>query len=113
MEQASTVADMQEVSMIVTAIAALASAIATVVIAILSRSLWQSNKRVEWFTGALESHSEIQLAIAAKEAGMEVIWWDPNIAKVPTVRKHGEPRDLTRIYIYLPPNERAPGRKKS
>ena len=108
---------MQEPVQIVTGenlqlITAVASASATVVISVLSYLVWRSNKRIEWLTGALESHSDIQLAIAAKEAGMEVIWWDPTLEKVPTVRKHGEPRDLSRVYTFLPLGERAGSRKR-
>lgn len=93
-------------------ISASISAISTVVIAFLSYLLWRSGKRVEWFTGAMESHSEIQLAIAAKEAGIEVIWWDPTLEKNPTDRKHGEHRDISRVYFFLPPDERVGNRKK-
>lgn len=99
----------QEVLLIVSA---LISTAATVVIAFLSYQLYRSNQRITWLTGAMETHSEIQLAIAAKEAGMEVIWWDPTLEKVPTDRKHGEHRDLSRVYIFLPPDERAGNRKK-
>ncbi len=94
------------------AVSAAASAFATVAIAVFSWMLWRSNKRIEWFTGAMQTHSEIQLAIAAKAAKMEVIWWDPTLEKVPTVRKHGEPRDLSHVYIFVPPNERVGSRKK-
>ena len=103
---------MGEVLLVATVASTVVSGLATVVIAILSYHLWRSSKRVEWLTGALESHSEIQLAIAAKEADMEVIWWDPTLEEVPSVRKHGEQRDLSRVYTFLPLRERAGSRKK-
>lgn len=103
---------MEEALLVANVATTIVSGLATVVIAILSYRIWRSNKRVKWLTGALETHSEIELAIAAKGAGMEVIWWDPTLEKVPTVRKHGEPRDLSRVYIFVPPNERVGSRKK-
>ena len=103
---------MEEALLVATVASTVVSGLATAIIAILSYRLWRSSKRVEWLTGALESHSEIQLAIAAKGAGMEVIWWDPTLEKVPSVRKHGEQRDLSRVYTFLPLRERAGSRKK-
>jgi len=103
---------MEDALIVVTVVSTVVSGVATAVIAYLSYRLWCSSKRVEWLTGALESHSDIQLAIAAKEAGIELVWWDPTLEKVPSVRKHGEQRDLSRIYTFLPPSERAGNLKK-
>ena len=102
---------MEEALPVITVASTVVSGLATVVIAILSLALWRSSKRVEWLTGALETHSDIQLAIAAKRAEIELIWWDPTVELVPSVRKHGEQRDLSRIYTYLPPSERTGTRK--
>lgn len=74
---------------------------------LLSFLAWQLNKQIAWFTGAMESHSDLMLRIEALrgiEHGqpIELIWWDPNIEEPPIDRKHGNPVDMKRIYLYLP-----------
>lgn len=83
------------------------SAVATIVIALFSMLVWRLHKRMNWLTGALESHSDIQLALKAQELQIEVVNWDPTVERVPSARKHGEPREITRIYSFMPPAQRA------
>ncbi len=82
------------------------TSLSTAVIAWLSYLVFKSNKRIEWLTGAMETHSEIQMVIEAQKEGIEIIWWDPTIEKIPTERSHGEPRKLNKIYTFLPLKER-------
>ena len=103
-----------------TVISTVVSAAAAVVVGFFSyftMKVAQSNlsiaKRIEWLTGALESHSTIQLRLDAKKYGSEVemIWWDPTIAPVPSIPKHGEKAELSKIYLFLPESLRA-GKEK-
>jgi hypothetical protein len=48
----------------------------TALLALLTYLYWRSQRRVEWFTGAMERHSDQQRQIAANEAGLKLIWWD-------------------------------------
>ncbi len=66
-------------------------------------------ERANWFTGAMESHSDMQLRIAAREAKIKIVWWDksrhgkpPSLASI----KHGEEVNLDTIYLHVPPELR-------
>ena len=87
------------------------SAISTVVIAVLSYFVFKINKQMAWFTGAMESHSEIQYLLSAQRDKIPIVWWDPTIEKVPNKPKHGDPVEIKKIYRYLPVNLRQ-GKKK-
>jgi hypothetical protein len=58
-------------------IAAVLAAIATVVMAFYAVLTWRLQKQLTWWTGALESHSTIQLRMLAQKEGKPVVWWDP------------------------------------
>lgn len=88
----------------VIAIAAVAVAAAAVVMAVAAR-------RLVTLVGAIESHTTLGLRLRAREAGVEVVWWDPTRERVPTQRAHGDAATVERIYLYVPQRERV-GRRK-
>ena len=57
-----------------------------------------ANERMTWLTGALESHSFLQLRLAAKKEGIPLVWWDKTIEPWPHKGEHGEPADLETIH---------------
>lgn len=71
-----------------------------------NRRAADANERMNWLTGALESHSCLQLRLAAKKEGIRVVWWDKNIEPWPHKGEHGEAADLDVIYVGLPPKLR-------
>ena len=81
-------------------------AIFTIVIAVLSFAVHTVYRRIEWLTGAMETHSNWMLRIRAFEGingePIEMVWWDPSEGDPPVEKKHGEPVKLDPIYIYLP-----------
>ena len=82
-------------------------AVLTLIIALFTYLVWRVYERIAWLTGAMESHSNLMLRIEALRGingkPLELIWWDPTIGPIPSVKEHGKPVDVTRIYIYLPP----------
>ena len=86
------------------------TALLTCVIAILTYLVWKVYERIAWLTGAMESHSDIMLKIEALRGingkQIELIWWDPTIEDVPTVKEHGKLVELDKIYFKLPLNLR-------
>jgi hypothetical protein len=67
-------------------------------------------ERANWFTGAMESHSDMQVRIAARKEGLKAVWWDksrygesPSQAAI----KHGEEINLETIYFNISPELRA------
>jgi len=94
----------------VMAFAAVIGTVATICLVILTYFSARSARRIEWFTGAMERHSDQQRQLAAKRAGVDIIWWDPtegNANKAfPFEGKHGEKFDLNAIYIGIPPEHR-------
>ena len=45
------------------------------------KKLQQATERMNWLLGVIGSHSERRLAIAAKQAGIDIRAWDPNHCK--------------------------------
>jgi hypothetical protein len=82
----------------------------TLVIALFTYLVWRVYERIAWFTGAMESQSDIMMRIEArrgvKSRPIELVWWDPTIEAPPIAREHGARVDLRRIYVYLPPSMR-------
>jgi hypothetical protein len=82
----------------------------TLIIVALTFLIWKVYERIAWLTGAMESHSDMLLRIEALRGidgkQIELVWWDPSIEDVPTLKEHGKPIELKRIYIYLPPKFR-------
>jgi len=81
---------------------AIVTTISTVVIAVFSWLVWRVYAKIAWFTGAMETHSEIMMRLAAKEKGVEMVWWDPTIGKIPVTKEHNQPVNTDKIYLYLP-----------
>ena len=70
--------------------------------------LWRISARALWLTGAMESHSAVDIMIKARQLqkeGVDVVWWDPSIhnrsqsRKWPKRGQHNEPFKLDTIYI--------------
>jgi hypothetical protein len=70
----------------------------------------QLYERLNWLTGAMESHSETMLLIEAKRGvngePIPTIWWDPTIESVGK-RKHREIRELNEVKFNVPEKDRA------
>jgi|GEM_PF-3310640 len=80
--------------------------IATVVIAVFTALVWKINRRMEWLTGAMESHSALMLRMEAEKKEIEIEWWDPSIEDFPREGKHQEPCKIKKIYVAIQPNLR-------
>ncbi len=87
-------------------------AVLTAVIALFTFLVWRVYRRIEWLTGAMESHSVLQLRLeAAKVVNSDgqpcrVVWWDPDIEPTPSTPQHGQEAQLNQIYLYIPPHLR-------
>jgi hypothetical protein len=94
------------------------TAIFTGLIALLTFFLWRSYKRIEWLTGALESHSMLMLRIEAsrlqtdKGDSVRLIWWDPDEEALPAPT-HGAEAKLETLRLYLPLKARKGWREAS
>jgi hypothetical protein len=70
----------------------------------------RSNRRIEWFTGALERHSDQMRQLAAKQAKVKLIWWDKTEegagGKFPFAGKHNQEYELDALHIGIPPEYR-------
>ena len=82
----------------------------TLVIVVLTFLVWKVYERIAWLTGAMESHSDLMLRIEALRGvdgrPVELVWWDPTIEDVPSVKEHGKPVEMKQIYVFLPPKLR-------
>jgi len=80
----------------------------TLVIAFFTFLVWKSYYRIEWFTGAMETHSNVMLQIEARRGingePIKLVYWDPTIEKFPKKeqQKDGQEVDLSVLYIGLP-----------
>ncbi len=85
-------------------------AIATACLVVLTYLSVKAARHVEWFTGAMERHSDQQRQIAAHKAGIKMIWWDKTMdvahGYFPHEGAHGEENVLKVIYIGIPPERR-------
>ena len=79
-------------------------AFGTIVIAFFTYLVWQINKRMEWLTGAMESHSGMMLRIEAHKRKIPMEFWDKSIKPFPRTDKHVEPVKLDKIYIGVHPS---------
>jgi hypothetical protein len=68
--------------------------------------LWRSSRSIEWFTGAMESHSDLMLRMEVRAKGVKMVWWDKTIKPIPFSGKHSEEVTIEEIYISLPPRLR-------
>jgi len=82
----------------------------TLVIAIFTYLVWKVYERIAWLTGAMESPSALMLRIEAqrgiRDEPIDLVWWDPTIAKPPSQAEHGKPAELNRILVFIPPEHR-------
>jgi len=87
-------------------------ALLTAVIALFTYLVWRVYRRIEWLTGAMESHSAILLRLEAARSvsptgqPVKVIWWDPDIEPPPITPEHGKEAQVNEVYVYLPPRLR-------
>ncbi len=77
----------------------------------LSVLVWRINKQIAWFTGAMESHSQLMLMLeAGKKEQITLKWWDPYFngpkKEWPTKAQHNEKIEPNEIYIGVPVNRR-------
>lgn len=85
-------------------------ALLTVFIVVLTYLILVSYLKIEWFTGSMETYSQVMLRIEAAKGingqPVKLLWWDPTIAELPVKRVHGQEIDTSTVYIFLPPNKR-------
>ena len=78
----------------------------TLVIAVFTFLVWRVYERMAWLTGAMETHSDLQLRIEALRGihgkPIRLVWWDTTFKDTPTKKEHGQEIDLSTIYISLP-----------
>ena len=75
---------------------------------------WRSARRVEWLTGAMESHSTMQIRMQAKRDNLRVEAYDPDLRPYPgDVPLEGKEWKLETVYLALPPTFRANKRTSS
>ena len=79
----------------------------------LNAKMVATNERLAWFTGAMESHSELMMRIEAargiKDKPIPVIWWNPEPGdREPfhTPHEHKEEAELTQIKLKVPLSQR-------
>ena len=63
-------------------------------------------RRIVWFTGAMERHSDQQRQIAAHKADIKLRWWDPTIGPFPPEGRHDQEVTLDVMYIGIPMKRR-------
>ena len=75
------------------------------------------NQKLAWFTGAMETHSQIMLRIEAARGvngkPVETVYWDPTIEPPPVTPKHKQAAQLGPIYMFLPVSLREGFEKKA
>lgn len=74
------------------------------------KKLEELQERLNYLTASLETHSLLQLRIAAKQAGIPAVWFDPTKEAV-TYGQHGTLAELVKIRIFLPEQLREQGLK--
>jgi hypothetical protein len=82
----------------------------TALLVLLTYLVWKVYERIAWLTGAMETHSDLMLRIEAlrgiNQTPIELVWWDPTIEEPPIQFEHGQPVELNRIHIFVPPHLR-------
>ena len=91
-------------------VSAVVVALSTFFIFVLTYLIWVSYRKIEWFTGSMETYSQVMLRIEAAKGingqSVKLLWWDPYIAEPPVKWVHGQEIDTSTVYIFLPPNKR-------
>ncbi len=54
---------------------------ATVAIAFFALASWRVSRQLAWFTGAIETQSDLLMKMEAKRQKIPMVWWDPSIEK--------------------------------
>lgn len=64
---------------------------------------WRVSTRLAWFTGAMESHSDIMMRLEAQKQKIPMVWWDPTVEAFPRDGiAHGKPCHIKRLAIGMP-----------
>ena len=67
-------------------------------------------ERIEWLTGAMESHSDKLLKIEALrgvgEESIKLTWWDPTLGDPTPSPEHNQEITMDQIFFMLPPHLR-------
>jgi hypothetical protein len=79
---------------------------ATVAIAFFAFASWRVSRQLSWFTGAMETHSDLLMKMEARRQKIPMIWWDPTIEPFPSTAEHGKPVRLRKIWSGMPPRRR-------
>jgi hypothetical protein len=92
-------------------IAAIISVCATIVTVAFAWLTLRIQKQVTWLTGALESHSTLQVRLQAERENKPVVWWDPTFEggckkNWPEQPKHLDNALVKTVYVGLPPHLR-------
>src|SRR5512143_3056601 len=95
---------MDEIWIVVEELSSVIGAVVAVVALVQARRARELAERANWLREAMESHSTLQLMIAARERGVKIVWWDRSrYGEFPSVIKHGEEVHLETIYLDFPP----------
>lgn len=70
-------------------------------------SVERLQKRLNWLTASLESHSALQMRLEAEKAGKPAVWWDPTHAGAgkkhyPTEPRHMANARVDTAHIFVP-----------
>jgi len=76
--------------------------LSTFLLAFVTFCVWRSQLRIEWFTGAMENHSDQMRQMEARKQGIKMIWWDKTVAPFPFEGSHSAEINLTEIYVGIP-----------
>jgi hypothetical protein len=99
-----SVTRMDEIWNVVEQLGSIIGAVVAFVALVQARRARELAERANWLTEAMESHSTLQLVIAARERGVKIIWWDRSrYGEFPSAIKHGEEVNLETIYLDFPP----------
>src|SRR4030095_13226690 len=99
-----SVTRMDEIWNAVEQLSSIIGAVVAVVALVQARRARELAERANWLTEAMESHSTLQLVIAAWERGVKIVWWDRSrYGEFPSVIKHREEVNLETIYLDFPP----------
>jgi hypothetical protein len=79
---------------------------ATVAIAFFAWTSWRVSRQLAWFTGAMETHSDLLMKMEARRQKIPMIWWDPTIAPFPSSAEHGKPVRMRKIWSGMPLHRR-------
>lgn len=93
---------------IISSIGTLLSGVGAVGVVWLSYLIWQTYRKIEFLTGALETQSELMLRLTLKDRhpDISVVWWDKSVEDFPFEGKHGQPFDLKTVRFGFPMKHR-------